>query len=268
MRVSGVSRRRGVEEKAERRVRRYEERRLKKTKRSDEFEVIEEVFDRSTLETLFGLMRGEIIEEIYGVVKAGKEARIYWGLDPKGRELAIKIYYTITAEFRQGMLKYIEGDYRFRRVKRSPRGLIYAWAQKEFRNLKEAHEAGVRVPETVEVKRNILVMEFIGEKGEPAPLLRDIHLDEPWAVYNRLLEEVKLLYAKAELVHGDLSEYNIMFWEGEPVIFDISQAVPTNHPLAEELLLRDIRNLNKYFGSLGVEVVDVNEAYRLITGGD
>ena len=257
-----------MEEKAERKVRRYEERRLKKTKRSDEFEVIEEVFDRFTLETLFELMRGKIIEEIHGVVKTGKEARIYWGLDPQERELAIKIYYTVTADFRQGMLKYIEGDYRFRRVKRSPRGLIYAWAQKEFRNLKEAHEAGVRIPEPVEVKRNILVMEFIGEKGEPAPLLRDIHLDEPEAVYNRLLEAVKLLYTKAELVHGDLSEYNIMFWEGEPIIFDVSQAVPTNHPLAEELLLRDIGNLNRYFGSLGVEVVDVNETYRWITGGD
>lgn len=263
-----MSQRRGVEERAEREVRRYEERRLVKTKRSDEFEVIEEVFDRFTLETLFELMRGEIIEEIHGVVKTGKEARIYWGLDPQGRELAIKIYYTLTADFRQGMLKYIEGDYRFRRVRKSPRGLIYAWAQKEFRNLKEAHKAGVRVPEPVEVKNNILVMEFIGEKGKSAPLLREVYLNEPEKVYNKLLDEVNLLYRKAELVHGDLSEYNIMFWEGEPVIFDVSQAVPTNHPLAEELLLRDLSNLNRFFSSLDVKVVDIDEVNRWITRGD
>ena len=239
-----------------------------KTKRSEEFEVIEEVFDRLTLEAIYELMRKNTIGEIHGVVKAGKEARIYWGLDPQENELAIKIYYTVTADFRQGMLKYIQGDYRFRRVKRSPRGIIYAWALKEFKNLKAAHKAGVRVPEPLEVKRNVLVMGFIGEEGVPAPLLREITLDEPKSVYNRLMGEVKLLYTKAELVHGDLSEYNLMFWSGEPVIFDISQAVPTNHPLAEELLLRDMRNLNSYFDSLSVEVVEINEAYRWVTGGD
>lgn len=263
-----MSRRRDVEERIEQRVRRYEEEALMKFKRSEEYEVMEEVFDRLTLEAIYELLKKGIIDEIHGVVKTGKEARIYWGLDPGKRELAIKIYYTVTAEFRKGMLKYIQDDYRFRRVRRSPRGIIYAWAQKEFKNLKAAHGAGVRVPEPIEVRRNVLVMEFIGEDGVPAPLLRDVHLDEPEAVYRRLLEEVRLLYGKAELVHGDLSEYNLMFWEGEPVLFDVSQAVPTNHPLAEELLLRDIRNLNRYFASLGVEVVEIDEAYRWITSGD
>lgn len=263
-----MSRRRDVEERIERRVRRYEEEALMKFKRSEEYEVIEEVFDRLTLEAIYELLRRRVIDEIHGVVKAGKEARIYWGLDPNERELAIKIYYTVTAEFRQGMLKYIQDDYRFRRVRRSPRGIIYTWAQKEFKNLKAAYGAGVRVPEPIEVKRNVLVMEFIGEDGVPAPLLRDVYLEEPEAVYRKLLEEVRLLYGKAELVHGDLSEYNLMFWEGEPVLFDVSQAVPTNHPLAEELLLRDIRNLNRYFASLGVKVVEIDEAYRWITGGD
>jgi RIO kinase 1 len=262
-----MSRQRGLEEKTEERVRRYEEERLMKTKRSEEFEVIEEVFDKPTREAVYELMKRGIIDEIYGAVKAGKEARIYWGVNPKKRELAIKIYYTVTAEFRQGMLKYIQNDYRFKRVKNTPRGIIYVWAQKEFRNLKAAHEAGVKVPEPIEIERNVLVMEFIGENGEPALLLHDIHLEKPRLVYNRLLEEVKILYKKAELVHGDLSEYNVMFWKEEPVLIDISQAVPTNHPLAEELLLRDIGNLNRYFSSLGVKVVDVKKAYRRITGG-
>jgi len=263
-----MSRERGVEERVEERVRRYEEERLMRTKRSEDSEVIEEVFDRFTREALYELMRRGIIDEIYGVVKAGKEARIYWGIDPQKRELAIKIYYIVSAEFRQGMLKYIKNDYRFKGVKTTPRSIIYAWAQKEFKNLKAAHEVGVRVPEPFEVKWNILVMGFVGEEGEPAPLLHDVHLDKPKAVYKRLLEEVKSLYTKAGIVHGDLSEYNVMFWREEPVLIDISQAVPTNHPLAEELLLRDISNLNRYFSSLGVMVTDINKVYKGIAGGD
>jgi len=263
-----MSQRRGMEEKTEQRVRRYEEKRLMKTKRSEDSEVIEEVFDKLTREAVYELLKKGIIDEIYGAIKAGKEARIYWGIDPQKRELAIKIYYTVTADFRQGMLKYIQNDYRFKRVKTTPRGIIYTWAQKEFSNLKAAHEAGVKVPEPIEIKKNVLVMEFIGENGEPAPLLHDVRLDKPKVVYNQLLEEIKLLYTKAVLVHGDLSEYNVMFWKEEPVLIDISQGVPTNHPLAEDLLLRDIGNLNRYFSSLGVKVVDVEKSYRRITDGD
>jgi RIO kinase 1 len=263
-----MSRQRDVEGRTEQRVRRYEEEYLMKTKRSEDSEVIEEVFDKLTREAVYELMKKGIIAEIYGAVKAGKEARIYWGINSQKRELAIKIYYVVSGDFRQGMLKYIQNDYRFKRVKTTPRGIIYVWAQKEFRNLKEAHAAGVKVPEPIEINGNVLVMEFIGEKGEPAPLLHDVRLDKPKAVYSRLLEEVKLLYIKAELVHGDLSEYNVMFWKDELVLIDISQAVPTNHPLAEELLLRDISNLNRYFSSLGVKVVEVEKAYRRITGGD
>ncbi|MGB9684637.1 MAG: RIO1 family regulatory kinase/ATPase, partial [Candidatus Bathyarchaeales archaeon] len=71
---------------------------------------------------------------------------------------------------------------------------------------------------------------------------------------------------KAELVHGDLSEYNIMIWKGRPVIFDMSQAVPLSHPMANFLLSRDITNINKFFSRLGVEVLAVEEVYRRVTG--
>ncbi|MEM2537663.1 MAG: RIO1 family regulatory kinase/ATPase, partial [Candidatus Bathyarchaeia archaeon] len=77
---------------------------------------------------------------------------------------------------------------------------------------------------------------------------------------------LKRLYQKAELVHGDLSEYNIMIWRGRPVLFDMSQAVPLSHPMADFLLNRDIANINKFFGRLGVEVLSPNEFYRVVTG--
>ncbi|UCC33165.1 MAG: serine protein kinase RIO, partial [Candidatus Bathyarchaeota archaeon] len=77
----------------------------------------------------------------------------------------------------------------------------------------------------------------------------------------------KMLYQKAELVHADLSEYNIMIWDGEPVLFDISQAVPVEHPMASKFLRRDLKNLHRYFKKLNVDVLSVEETYRRVTRG-
>jgi RIO kinase 1 len=92
---------------------------------SSERAVMEEVFDRSTLMTIYKFLNKRVIDEIYGVVKAGKEARIYWGKDPNEKELAIKIYLTTSADFKKGMLPYIEGDHRFAHVHRDTRSLVY-----------------------------------------------------------------------------------------------------------------------------------------------
>lgn len=256
-----------IEREAERMERRYEEERLMLERRSEEFEVIEAVFDGFTLAGVYKLIRKGIIDSIHGVVKAGKEGRIYWGVGPEGEELAIKIYYTATAEFRRGMMKYIDGDPRFRRVRRDPRSIIYTWTQKEFKNLKLAEGAGVNVPKPIAFYRNILVMGFIGRDGVPAPLLREIDPVDPEAFYRQLLREVRLLYLRAGLVHGDLSEYNIMVWEDAPIIFDISQAVLRAHPMSDALLQRDLVNVNAYFEKLGVEVVDAEKAELWVKGG-
>ncbi|RLG98099.1 serine protein kinase RIO, partial [Candidatus Bathyarchaeota archaeon] len=119
--------------------------------KTSEREVFEEVFDKRTLMTLYDLMNDGVISEVIGVVKAGKESRLYWGKGPNGEDLAIKIYLTTSAEFRRGMLPYIEGDPRFKRVKRDTHSLVYVWAQKEFKNLKLAYEAGVKVPKPIAV---------------------------------------------------------------------------------------------------------------------
>ncbi|RJS76980.1 serine protein kinase RIO [Candidatus Bathyarchaeota archaeon] len=237
-----------------------------KEKRSEEYEVLEEVFDRSTLMVIYDFMNKGTIDEIYGVVKAGKESRVYWGKDKDGKELAIKIYLTVSAEFRKGILKYIEGDPRFRNVKRDTRSLIFAWAQKEFRNLEQATAAKVRVPKPIAVRNNVLIMEFIGKNGVCAPSMKEQTPENPEKIYKILLKYLKRLYSKAELVHGDLSEYNIMIWKGRPILFDMSQAVPLAHPLADFLLRRDLNNLNKFFKKLGVKVLSAEECYRMVTG--
>ena len=260
-----MSHRRVIEKRLHRKEKEYETEQLMKEKRSEEYEVLEEVFDRSTLMVIYDFLNKGTIDEIHGVVKAGKESRVYWGKDKQGNELAIKIYLTVSAEFRKGMLKYIEGDPRFKGVRHDTRSLIFAWAQKEFKNLELATMAGVRVPKPIAVKNNVLIMEFIGENGVCALSMKEQPPKNPEKTYNTLLMYLKRLYNKAELVHGDLSEYNIMIWKNRPVIFDMSQAVPLSHPMADFLLHRDLTNLNKFFSRLGVNVPSVEECYRRIT---
>jgi len=261
-----VSFRRHVEKRLHKKEKRYETEQLMKEKRSEEYEVLEEVFDRSTLMVIYDFLNKGTINEIYGVVRAGKESRVYWGKDKHGRELAIKIYLTVSAEFRKGMLKYIEGDPRFKGVKHDSRSLIFAWAQKEFKNLELATSAKVRVPKPIAVKNNVLIMEFIGKNGVTAPSMKEQPPSNPEKIYNILLKYLAKLYAKAELVHGDLSEYNIMIWKGRPILFDMSQAVPLSHPMAEFLLHRDLANLNRFFSRLGVNVLSLEECYNKVTG--
>jgi RIO kinase 1 len=254
-----------VEKRLQKREKRYETEQLVKEKRSEEYEALEEVFDRSTLMTIYDFLNKGTINEIHGVVKAGKESRVYWGKDKQGNSLAVKIYLTISSEFRKGILKYIEGDPRFRGVKHDTRSLIFAWAQKEFKNLELAKKANVKAPKPLAVKNNVLVMEFIGKDGVSALSLKEQYPRNPEKVYDTLLTYLNRLYTRAELVHGDLSEYNIMMWRGHPVLFDMSQAVLTVHPNADFLLRRDLTNLNRFFGRLGVKVLSTEECHRRVT---
>jgi RIO kinase 1 len=255
-----------VRTRLERKEKTYETTQLMKEKRSEEYDALEEVFDKPTLMTIYELMNKGEIDQIHGAVKAGKESKIYWGTRPDGTPIAIKIFLTLSAEFRKGMVAYIAGDPRFKHVKRDQRSLIYTWARKEYRNLTEAQEAKVRVPKPYTVQKNVLLMEFIGEKGQSAPLLREAELKNPEKTYNRLLLYVQRLYRKAKLVHGDLSEYNVMIWKRQPVIFDVSQAVNLEHPNSSQFLTRDIENLNRYFKRIGVNVQSTEETLRRVTG--
>ncbi|MEM2227014.1 MAG: serine protein kinase RIO [Candidatus Bathyarchaeia archaeon] len=246
------------------RERRYEIDQLMKVKRSEDMETLEEVFDKQTLMTIYKMLNKGLIARIFGVVKAGKEARIYWAKGQGGEDIAVKIYLTSTAEFRKGRLKYIEGDPRFKAVKRSTRALVSLWAQKEFKNLELAHSVGVRVPKPIHVEGNVLLMEFIGDGGVPAPLLKDVPLRAPMRVYKKLIAYMKALYRDAGLVHGDMSEYNVMIWKGEPIIFDLSQAVPKEHPMSESFLRRDISVLNNYFRREYLLELDDEEVFKRI----
>ena len=251
-------------DRVERKQRHAEEERQER--REEQFQVLEEVFDKSTLMVMYALLNKGVIQKLQGVIKSGKESRIYVGIGPNNESLAVKIYLTVSAEFKRGMIPYIEGDPRFREVKHDSKSLVYTWAQKEFKNLMKAGEAGIRVPKPVVVEKNVLVMEFIGTDGVAAPTLKDIIPSNPKTIYRTLLADVKMLYRKAGMVHGDLSEYNVMIQDGKPVIFDMGQSVLVGHPLAHELLQRDIKNLNSYFAKLGIETKDTNQLTSWVTG--
>ena len=256
-----------VDERLIRKQKAYETESLMKNKRSEDYQVIEEVFDRSTLRVIYDFMNKGIIDELHGVVNAGKEARVYWGKDTQGNELAIKIYLTSSAEFKKGMIPYIEGDPRFAHVRRDTRSLIFTWAQKEFKNLQRAKDAGVNVPEPLAIEKNVLIMKFIGKDGQRAPLLKETVLDDYEKVFRLLMTYLKRLYRKGGLVHADMSEYNVIIWKGRPVIFDVAQSVLIKHPMADRFLRRDLENLHRYFKRKVSDIYSVDEMYERITGG-
>jgi RIO kinase 1 len=217
---------------------------------------------------VYRLLNRGYIKNINGVVRSGKESRLYWGVGRGKKLVAIKIFLTTSAEFLKGRMMYIQGDERFKSARKDTRSLVNLWALKEFKNLQEASEVGVRVPAPLKVDGNVLLMEFIGKRGEPAPLLRETPLNHPAKVYDKIAELVRTLYQKAHLVHGDLSEYNIMILGSQPVIFDFAQAVITEHPMAQSFLERDLLRMNGYFSKIGVSVPPIERLTKWVKGED
>ncbi len=216
-------------------------------------------------------MRKLRIDRFAGVVSAGKEARVYRAVGRDGREYAVKIYLTATAEFRKSIHKYIMGDPRFEAVDLSnTKKLFYAWARKEYRNLKRMYEACVNVPRPYLVYKNIIVMEFIGREGRRAPTLKEVYdeldEDELRRVFEQVYRDVKRIYCCARLVHADLSEYNILYLDGKAYIIDVAQAVDLNHPLALEFLRHDIENIHRFFAEeAGLDIPQSEEMLRGVT---
>jgi RIO kinase 1 len=140
------------------------------------------------------------------------------------------------------------------------------WARKEFKNMHTAHAVGVRVPLPVAVKKNVVVMEFIGDsEGNPMPAL--IHAEEiKLNDYQQVIEQMTMLYQKAKLVHADLSEYNIFKTDLGIMLFDFGSAVDLQHPNSKQFLLRDVVNINRFFEKRGIKVVNTAKVVEEIRG--
>jgi RIO kinase 1 len=253
-----------AEEQHEKYQSELDRRKMKRRKDVDEFKVVEGVIDPPTMKVLYKLLNRGTLSEIHGAISTGKEANVYRGVDADGNSVAVKIYRVSTAET-DFMLEYIVGDPRFKKVKRRSRSLIPQWATKEYKNLKRYHEAGIRVPRPIDIERNVLIMEFIGTDDQTiaAPLLKNVEIPSPVKTFNEIIGVIEKGYTKAGLVHADLSEYNILWFDG-PVIIDVSQAVLLAHDYAKKYLFRDIQNIINYFKKLGVETESPEEIARYI----
>jgi RIO kinase 1 len=206
----------------------------------------DEVFDHSTLLAIYKLISDKILNTIEFPISSGKEANIFKGTTVDKKEIAIKIYRVSTSTIRNYM-KYITGDPRFKNIRKDHRQIVYAWARKEFKNLQRMHQAGVRVPKPIAYNSNVMLMEYIGDENLAAPILKDTLIKAPAKKLQFIIDNISKMYAVANLVHGDLSEYNILVKNNKLVIIDVAQAVLLVHPMAEELLIRDIRNITRYF---------------------
>ncbi len=224
-----------------------------------------EVFDRQTMYSLEKLEKMGILESIDFPISTGKEGNVFRVTTPENEILAMKVYRTSNSTF-HNIAKYIEGDPRFKGLQGSHRKIVFAWSAKEFKNLCRMTEAGVRVPEPVRFHRNILFMEYIGTEEEPAPSLKNSYLENPDEIYKTILKYMKIMYQKAELVHGDLSEYNILMENGKPVIIDVGQAMLIDHVNSLDFLKRDITNINRYFKSLDIKIKTDAEVLKFIQG--
>ncbi|MGZ7044347.1 MAG: serine protein kinase RIO [Methanobacterium sp.] len=226
----------------------------KRIKSVEDRRVGSEVFDTITLKTLYKLANTGNLDLLNGAISTGKEANVFKGSNDDDEFVAVKIYRVTTSDFKK-MQTYIQGDPRFNVGSANKRQLINTWVKKEFRNLQRADNAGVRVPKPIVAKNNVLIMEFIGdEEGNAALPMRYSEISDPNKLLNKIIKYMKLLYQDAGLVHGDLSSYNILIQDDEPVIIDISQGMIRDHPNSLELLDRDIENIVKDFKKLKVNI--------------
>jgi RIO kinase 1 len=235
--------------------------RIKNIDQTKKRATVDSVFDERMYLQLSKLLKTGTLNRIEGIISAGKEANVYLAYGPNDEEYAIKIY-KIDTNTSRWMRNYIIGDPRFKKVPNNVSKIIYLWASKEYKNLKRAYKAGLRVPEPIYIKNNVLIMEYIGFESIPAPKLKDIKTPkDSISLLNEILYFIKNLYQKANLVHGDLSEFNILYHNQKPVVIDISQAVTIHHPKAEIYLVRDITNIFNFFERVGVEVPNREEFY-------
>ncbi|MEM3364661.1 MAG: RIO1 family regulatory kinase/ATPase [Candidatus Micrarchaeia archaeon] len=230
--------------------------RLSKRKRPPrEIEVLKEqlkieagVFDKFTFMDLAALMSQGIIQSLDFPIRRGKESVVFRATPPEGyptKHLAVKIYNVENSDFKH-MTEYIANDPRFQ-VKKNRRKLVHEWVKKEYRNLLLCEEIGIKVPHPHVFRNNILVMDFIGDDGVPAPTLKEHGPFDPEKDYAYLLNAVEKMY-KNGFTHADLSEYNVLCARnGELWIIDLAQGVVKSHPLFERWHERDVQNIHRYF---------------------
>lgn len=239
----------------------------------------EQVLDPRTRMILLQLLNRNILSEINGVISTGKEANVYHAasipqdVDSEELHRAIKVYKTSILVFKDRD-KYVSGEFRFRSGynKSSNRAMVKVWAEKEYRNLRRLHAAGIPCPEPIYLKAHVMVMSFLGNnKGWPAPRLRDVEFESDDAstrwrdLYLDLIGYIRKMYQVCRLVHADLSEYNLLYHDQKVYLIDVSQSVEHDHPRSLEFLRMDVKNISDFFKRQGVDTLSERSVFGFVT---
>ncbi|KAL7279927.1 hypothetical protein ACG7TL_006336 [Trametes sanguinea] len=192
----------------------------------------EQVLDPRTRIILFKMIGRGLIHEVNGCVSTGKEANVYHALTPEHKHFALKIYKTSILVFKDRD-RYVSGEIvNLQSSRHNPRKMVRVWAEKEMRNLKRLRAAGIRCPEPIEVRENVLVMTFVGDKdGWASPRLKDADIPESAFpdLYVELLLMTRKMFVECRLVHADLSEYNILYHVDDTAAPE-PESPPAPHP--------------------------------------
>ena len=207
---------------------------------------------------IYAFVKARVLEAFGKSLGVGKEADVFDALDPKGVRVAVKFHRLGRISFRQTRRK---------------RGYIVdraGWllqskvaAEKEFEALKLVHYYGVAVPEPIYQNRHAIVMGVI-EGGE---LRKWREVDDPVKVLLEILVNVRRAFLNAGVIHGDLSEYNVILRPDMHIlIIDWPQFVRKDHPNAEDLLRRDVKNVLDSFSRKFKVKVNIEDAYGFVSG--
>ncbi len=214
------------------------------------------------------------ISDVLSKIKAGKEASVY--LCRSGDQVGPGL--VAAKVFRPRMLRNLKNDQLYRqgrtdldenghpiddpgmlkaRHKRSVYGeqiRHQSWLAYEFQTIKTLYAAGADVPQSYEMGENAILMSYIGDLAFAAPALNTVTLEpaEVRPLYERILHNVELMLSNG-IVHGDLSAYNVLYWEGRITLIDFPQVIsPTSHPGAYAIFSRDIKRVCEYFARQGL----------------
>ncbi len=208
-------------------------------------------------DALHPLLDQGVIDEVVRPLMSGKEAAVYLVVS-EGELCVAKLYKAADQRSFKHRSAYTEGrrvrNSRSRRAmaKRSKFGreqIEAAWRTAEVDMIHRLAAADVRVPEPYAYVDGVLVMELVADEwGEPAPRLTDMEFtsDQAWDLFHQLLKEVQKMLC-AGVVHGDLSDFNVLLGARGPVLIDFPQAVDAAHNRnARRMLVRDVDNLTKF----------------------
>lgn len=228
------------------------------------------------LSSLRNFYEQSMITDVLALVKGGKEASVYrcTAHHSTGKTLlAAKVYRPHKFRTIRNDTVYKQGrdvltsdgkaakktDHRLMRAlgKKSSFGLQVAhtsWLMHEFTTLKNLYLAGAAVPEPIACAENAILMSYHGDEAMPAPLLSEVRLDREEAamLFNETLRNIELMLSMG-LVHGDLSAYNILYWEGDITLIDFPQVIyAEQNSQGYDLFLRDVTRICEYFARQGV----------------